>query len=146
MCWVAREPKKKKERKWGSAHCWSSAHSSESLEIDLTKKLSTHNHVSESLTSICAAQWMNSQHIVWSSGSYCDGQNKSTLFLPKVSKETTLFWKWKMWKFSYSFRIMAIFYFINWIVATETIEEGKLLKGENYDIISWDSIFNQITG
>ena len=26
----------------------------------------------------------------------------------------------------YSFRIMAIFYFINWIVAAETIEGGKL--------------------
>ena len=32
-----------------------------------------------------------------------------------------------MWKFSYSFRIMAIFYFINWIVATETIEGGKTI-------------------
>jgi hypothetical protein len=27
---------------------------------------------------------------------------------------------------------MAIFYFINWIVAAETIEGGKLLKGGNY--------------
>ena len=27
---------------------------------------------------------------------------------------------------------MAIFYFINWIVATETIEGGKLFKGGNY--------------
>ena len=39
-----------------------------------------------------------------------------------------------MWKFSYSFRIMAVFYFINWIVAAETIEGGKLFKGGNY---SW---------
>ena len=37
-----------------------------------------------------------------------------------------------MWKFSYSFRIMAIFYSINWIVAVETIEWGKLFKGGNY--------------
>ena len=37
-----------------------------------------------------------------------------------------------MWKFSYSFRIMAIFYFINWIVDAETIEGGKLFKGGNY--------------
>ena len=37
-----------------------------------------------------------------------------------------------MWKFSYSFRNMAIFYYINWIVAAETIEGGKLFKGENY--------------
>ena len=27
---------------------------------------------------------------------------------------------------------MAIFYLINWIVATETIEGGKLFKGGNY--------------
>ena len=27
---------------------------------------------------------------------------------------------------------MAIFYYINWIVAAETIEGGKLFKGENY--------------
>ena len=27
---------------------------------------------------------------------------------------------------------MAIFYFINWIVAAETIEGGKLLKEGNY--------------
>ena len=38
-----------------------------------------------------------------------------TVFPRIVSAETILFWKWKMWKFSYSFRIMAIFYFINWI-------------------------------
>ena len=37
-----------------------------------------------------------------------------------------------MWKFSYSFLIMAIFYFINWIVAAENIEGWKLLKGGNY--------------
>ena len=37
-----------------------------------------------------------------------------------------------MWKFSYIFSIMAIFYFINWIVAEETIEGGKLFKGGNY--------------
>ena len=49
-----------------------------------------------------------------------------------VSAETILFWKCKIWKFSYSFRIMAIFYFINWIVASETIKGGKLFKGENY--------------
>ena len=46
----------------------------------------------------------------------------NTVFPWKVSEETILFWKWKMWKFSYSFRIMAIFCFINWIAAAETIE------------------------
>ena len=49
-----------------------------------------------------------------------------------VSAETILFWKCKIWKFSYSFRIMAIFYFINWIVAAETIKGEKLFKGGNY--------------
>jgi hypothetical protein len=57
---------------------------------------------------------------------------KSTLFPPIVSAETILFWKWKMWKFSYSFRIMAIFYFINWMFAAQTIEGGNLFKGGNY--------------
>ena len=38
-----------------------------------------------------------------------------------------------MWKFSHSFRIMAIFYFINWIIAAETIEGEKLLKGETIE-------------
>ena len=33
---------------------------------------------------------------------------------------------------SYSFRIMAIFYLINWIGAAETIEGGKLFKEGNY--------------
>ena len=43
------------------------------------------------------------------------------------------FWKWKVWKFSYSFRTVAIFYFINWIVVVaETIEGGKLFQGGNY--------------
>ena len=32
----------------------------------------------------------------------------------------------------YSFCIMVIFYFINWNVAAETIEVGKLFKGGNY--------------
>ena len=49
-----------------------------------------------------------------------------------VSAETILFWKYKMWKFSYSFRIVAIFYFINWIVAAETIKGRKLFKWGNY--------------
>ena len=40
----------------------------------------------------------------------------------------------KIWKCLYSFRIMAIFYFINWIVAAKTIQWGKLFKGGNY---SW---------
>ena len=38
-----------------------------------------------------------------------------------VSGENIQFWKCKVWKFSYRFRIMAIFYFINWKVAAETI-------------------------
>jgi hypothetical protein len=50
-----------------------------------------------------------------------------------------------MWKFSYSFRIMAIFYFINEIVAAETIEGGKQFKGGNnsqkYGISNWTLIF-----
>jgi hypothetical protein len=51
-------------------------------------------------------------------------------FLRIVSAKTIIFRKWIMWKFSYtylpSFRIMAVFYFINWIVAAETIEGRKL--------------------
>ena len=47
-------------------------------------------------------------------------------------QQCILFWKWKMWKFSYSFHIMAFFYFINWIVAVENIEGGKLFQGGNY--------------
>ena len=43
-----------------------------------------------------------------------------------------------MWKFSYSFCIMTIFYFINWIVAAETIQGGKLFKGGNY---SWKILY-----
>ena len=43
-----------------------------------------------------------------------------------VSVEIILFWNWKMWKFSYSLRIMAICYFMNWIDAAETIEGRKL--------------------
>ena len=70
-------------------------------------------------------------------------QNESTLqvfctdtvFPGIVSAETILFWKWKMWKFSYSFCIMAIFYFINWIVAEETIEGGKLFTEIRYTFI-----------
>ena len=42
-----------------------------------------------------------------------------------VSAETILFLLKKMWKFSYSFCIMAIFYFMNWIDAAETIEGGN---------------------
>ena len=42
-----------------------------------------------------------------------------------------------MWKFSYSFHIMAIFYFINWIVATETIERGKLFAEIRYACTSF---------
>ena len=45
-----------------------------------------------------------------------------TVFPQIVSAGTILFWKWKKWKFEYSFPIMAIFYFINWIVAVEIIE------------------------
>ena len=41
----------------------------------------------------------------------------STVFPRILFVETILFWKWKMWKFSYSFRILAIFYFTSWIVA-----------------------------
>ena len=54
-----------------------------------------------------------------------------TLFPQIVSTETILFWKWQRWKFSYSFRIMLIFYFRNWIVAAETIKGGKLFKDGN---------------
>ena len=47
--------------------------------------------------------------------------NLKYFFLLKIPY--ILFWKWK---FSNSFRIMAIFYIINWIVASETIEGRKL--------------------
>ena len=59
-------------------------------------------------------------------------QFATTVFRRIVSAETILFWKCKMWKFSYSFQIVAIFYFIDWIVATETINGGKLFKWGNY--------------
>ena len=35
-----------------------------------------------------------------------------------------------MWKFPYSFCILAIFYFINWIVAAEIIEGGNCSREE----------------
>ena len=54
-----------------------------------------------------------------------------TVFPRIVSAETILFWKQKMWTYSYSFRIMTIFYFINRIIALEIIERGKLFKGGN---------------
>ena len=55
-----------------------------------------------------------------------------TVFLLIVSAETFFFWKWKVLKFSYSFRIMVIFYTINWIVAEETIQGVILFKRGNY--------------
>ena len=46
-------------------------------------------------------------------GNYCNTgfgvKNQHTVFPQIDSAETILFWKWKMWKFSYSFRIMATF-------------------------------------
>ena len=54
----------------------------------------------------------------------------ATVFSQTVSAETITFWKWKIWKFIHSFRIMAIFYFINLIVATETIEWGNYWREE----------------
>jgi hypothetical protein len=74
--------------------------------------------------------WKFASEINWPLG--IQQNNKIYVFPRIVSAETVLFWKWKMWKFSYSVRIMAIFYFINWIVAAETIEWGKLFKGGNY--------------
>ena len=78
---------------------------------------------------------------------FCVPQNSSdltTIFPPIVSAETSLLWKWKMWKFSYSFCVTVIFYFINWIVAAETIEGGKLFKGGNYSRkygnLKWPSV------
>ena len=47
------------------------------------------------------------------------------IFPQIVSVETILFWKWKMWKFSDSFWIIAIFHFINWIVSAGTVEGGN---------------------
>ena len=44
----------------------------------------------------------------------------------KFPQKLFFFCNWKIWKYLYSFRIVAIFYFINWIVAAETIE------GKNY--------------
>ena len=54
-----------------------------------------------------------------------------------------------MWKFSYSFRIMANFYFINCIVTVETIQgenysRGKLFKGGNYSRVYWKLIIMYI--
>ena len=50
-----------------------------------------------------------------------------TVILLIVSAQTILFCKCTMWKFSYSFRIMVIFYFITWIVATQTIRGNMLI-------------------
>ena len=36
--------------------------------------------------------------------------SKNIVFLQIVSAETMLFWKWKMWKFLYSFRILWQFF------------------------------------
>ena len=47
--------------------------------------------------------------------SYEEMTRKYTVFPRIVSTETILLWKWKMLKFSYCVRIMAIFCFINWI-------------------------------
>ena len=77
----------------------------------------------------------------------CKWMNRIVYFFPLIefffSKSfnywisTNSFWKWKLWKFSYSFCFMAIFYFINWIVAAETIQGRKLLifflfRGKKY--------------
>ena len=56
-----------------------------------------------------------------------------TVFPRIISAETIIFWKWKTWKFLYSFRIMAIFYFINWIVA-EKFRGGRFLWNRNWDL------------
>ena len=67
--------------------------------------------------------------------------DQGTVFSRIVSAETILFWMCKMWKFSYSFRIMAIFYFINWIVAAETIEGGNYSREE---IIRGNTVFTYL--
>ena len=53
----------------------------------------------------------------------------TTVFPRIVSTETIIFWKWNMWKLSYRFRIITILYFINWIVAAETIQGGETIQG-----------------
>ena len=59
---------------------------------------------------------------------------------------TIFFWKWKILKFSYSFRIMAILYAINWIVAAETIEGGNYSRVETISQYSIYLIFINING
>ena len=49
----------------------------------------------------------------------------TTLFWRIVFTETILFWIWIFWKFSYIFRIMAIFKFINWIFTIITMRKMK---------------------
>ena len=66
-----------------------------------------------------------------------------TIFPCTVSVETILFWKWKIWKFSYSFCIMAIFYFQpieggNYSSEEETICGNIVVKLEKY---GWTSSF-----
>ena len=63
------------------------------------------------------------------------------------------FWKVNMWKFSYSFRILAIFYFTNLIVADgkywrgETIEGRKLLAKIRYTSCHQEALFQfSLTG
>ena len=65
--------------------------------------------------SICYTRY--SSHSAW-----CDCRKLLTVFpqIASVPRKLFFIWKWKMWKFSYSFHIM--FYFINWIVAAESIE------------------------
>ena len=70
----------------------------------------------------------------------------NTVFSRIVSVETILFWKWKMRKFLFSFRVMAIFYFINWTAATETIQGGnysreETIRGNMVDIFKVIYIF-----
>ena len=58
-------------------------------------------------------------------------------FSQKVSTETILFWKCKMWKCLPTFRIMAFFYFMNWIVAAETIKEGENIQARKLFVEIW---------
>ena len=60
---------------------------------------------------------------------------RGTVFPRIVSAETILFWKWNMWKFSYTYLVsilMAIFYFI---LAAETIEGEKYSRNYGMHVL-----------
>ena len=121
-----------------SAHRWASVNHtfSTSIHIDFFPLFSWINELSR----VNAYSRMRSLNIMISISfwSFKKLLRLCTMCIPYFREYFLLklffFQKWRTCKFSYTFRIMAIFYFINWVVAAENIEGGKPLKGGNY---SW---------